>query len=148
MRVAVTNKMGKLRQAMSRSRVVLEKNLPVGVVEQAKILFAKSQELVPLDTLALKESGRILVGGTGFDATAYVGYGGDPFSDEGVLKTVVRKDGTSREVLKVPAEYAWYQHTYPMNHPNGGQDNYLSDPARDAGVLAEMSRAIRNCVGA
>lgn len=75
MSLRITN-VGRVLSAMRGVEARVKRNLAEGVAAAAKMVYDKSQELVPVETGALKESGRIEVTGTGFGAKATVAYGG------------------------------------------------------------------------
>ncbi len=52
------------------------KNIAAGLQKCAEVLLKKSQMFVPVDTGALKKSGRVVVTGSGFGAKAFVQYDG------------------------------------------------------------------------
>ena len=71
----------------------------------AEYLFKQSQELVPVDTGALKESGRVGQEGSGYDTSSTVNYGEADF--EGKVR-VSTKQG--RSVFRYPYKYAKFVH--------------------------------------
>lgn len=63
-------------KAMKAKDKAVGTNIAAGLKKCAEILLAASQKLVPVDTEALKKSGRVVVKGVGLGATATVEYGG------------------------------------------------------------------------
>lgn len=82
------------------------------VVEQAEVILAQSQPLVPVKTGNLQSTGEAHLSriGARTGATAQVSYGG-----------------------RGQADYAVYIHEgLHLNHPNGGQAKYLQQPLLEA----------------
>jgi len=68
-----------------------------GLGAVAREIWKEANDLVPVDTGALRASGDYWIDGTGWNAVAYVGYGGPV-------------EGFDR----IPANYAVYQHDAPF----------------------------------
>lgn len=63
-------------KAMKAKEKIIGDGIAAGLKNCAAILLKASQKLVPVDTEALKKSGRVEVKGVGLNATATVEYGG------------------------------------------------------------------------
>lgn len=87
-------------------KTLIFKGAKHGTLLCAEHLLEESQKLVPVDTGRLKLSGNVRETASGH----IVEYSVDSHSNSDF-------------------DYAIIQHELPMNHPNGGQDHYLSTPA-------------------
>lgn len=98
-----------------------------GAVEAgAKVLLNASQPLVPRDTGQMQRSGQVVTVAPGVAAVTYTREGEDGYN------------------------VAARQHEdYTLNHPNGGQADYLGQPMHTEGaeVLAAMAEIVRASVG-
>lgn len=133
-RTQVTRR-GKAAAILHLYKRSLGKRAEVAMLRAARVLMDESLLLVPRDTEALASSARITQEGYGLDAVIYVGYGGKDTPPK-VLWSPERE----RFLVKIPSNYAWVQHNiHALNHPNGGQADYLGEPSRTK--LREMAQA-------
>lgn len=114
------------------ARVALAAAAELAVESAGKTLLDASQQLVPVDTGALKASGQVTGDGP---HTVAVSYG--------------RQDGAGRNGADT-ADYAVIQHeALDYNHPNGGQAKYLEQAMHSAApeILAAMAEQLRAALG-
>lgn len=139
---------GTFAKRLGEYRRKRELQLAQGLKKAGNILLAHSLPLVPLDTTALKDSGRVKEFGEGFGAVIMVGYGYEWGSETAVVKEIPGKNGQpGHTVIKRPGDYAVYQH-FLLNSTTifGGQADYLGEPGRRHDVRSEMSAAIKAAV--
>ena len=98
---------------------VLSDYLQAGLQEAGEFLLEKSQEIVPVDTGALHDSGYVVVSGSGFGSEVAVGYS---------------------------MEYAVYVHEdLRARHNPGTSAKYLEKPMRQ--YSANLQRIIADSIG-
>lgn len=78
----------------------------------AEVLLAASKDQVPVDTGALKQSGRVVP----LEVGTAVTYGRDDDGDE------TRNGRPTNDYVAIVHE------DFTMNHPNGGKSHFLMDP--------------------
>lgn len=133
---------GKARQIMQIVSRRLSRRIAAGNKAAAFHLMHASLELVPRDTQALADSARISTDGNehDFSARVFVGYGG-----RDIPPRLLFSVSDNKFVTRVPSDYALYQHeAVELNHPNGGQAGFLSQPSRTD--LPEMRAEFRSAV--
>jgi hypothetical protein len=86
----------------------------------SEVYFEAADELVPMETGALRRSRGIVQRGNGWKTQTFLGYG---FEIEEIYLRGTRETGLE---IKVPREYAVYQHEVPMNHVQG-IDHFLEE---------------------
>lgn len=111
--------------------------LRAGMQRAAEIVYKRSQVYVPVDTTALKKSGRVVADRAGpFAQTYSVIYGG-----VGVVGPVA---GTVNPTnVNMDVDYAWYVHeNLHVHHAYPTQAKYLERAVYE--TIPEQQEAIRN----
>jgi len=85
----------------------------------SEVYFEAADELVPMETGALRRSRGIVQRGNGWKTQTFLGYGFE------IMELYIRETSGSPEI-KVPKDYAVYQHEVPMNHILG-IDHFLEE---------------------
>jgi len=120
------------------------KHFPHAMVAAAKILLRASRKIVPIDTKALYESGRVEYSGAGNKTIATVTYG-----DEKAYYAVwVHQDPTKVHGAAFNQKYA-AEIARGLTHPRRPEERYkfLEEPARDEAVQSEMATEIARVLG-
>jgi hypothetical protein len=66
----------KLELAIMKTTLRYKRGFRTGLEKALNQVFEDSQAIVPVDTSALKSSGRVEITGTGFNSRGYIAYGG------------------------------------------------------------------------
>jgi hypothetical protein len=133
----VVTRTGKIRTNLDNLARSIGQKVEKALEAGGTVLLHESQKLVPLDTEALADSGRIQTIGSLFNFTVFVGYGGFDFP----ARTVYSR-GEGRMVERKPWEYALFVHEDMTKYHPDGQANYLGQPVLTN--APEIQQAIRN----
>lgn len=102
----------------------------IALQQEAEAVLEKSQQLVPVETSSLRDSGHV-----------------EDVTIEGMhVMTGIRYGGTVGKEGRIPEQYAIKIHEdTTLNHPRGGQSHFLSQPlfAEIDGMLERLADAIR-----
>lgn len=92
-------------------------------------VLVEAKKLTPIDTLALRDTSRVRFAGMGISTVNFI----IGFGPQGVEVREWSR-GEERNVIRIPYNYAVWVHedTFPpMNHPRGGQPDFLRLPLAD-----------------
>jgi hypothetical protein len=128
--------LSRMSQAQKRIGLKLERGLMAG----GRLLLEESLKLVPLDVLALRDSGRVTKIGTLFQTVVVVGFGGKDFPPRTEFS---QKEG--KVVTRIPHDYAVYVHENKLKNHDVGQADYLREPryTKLSEIIAAINKELR-----
>lgn len=110
----------KEKMALIRKRVLEKANR--GQLAAANKLLELSQEIVPVETSALHDSGHTRSEGSGATFRAIAGYAGEDFNNNSPVVLIGSKTGLPIPADRRPSEYAAIVHFDPL--PNHGDKEF------------------------
>lgn len=142
MPIRITGLQGTLR-AVGKAKEKTSKTIAEGLRTAAETLLKESQKLVPVDTGALKASGRVEVSGTAMGARAQVVYGG------GVVIDISQEPDPAGTTFRT-VDYAYVVHErLDVYHRPPTQARFLADavPKVRGTITAAMKRQVEVALG-